>query len=212
MESEKIEVKIFLSALAAVVLVELITSKVIVLDRYFLIQGAARLLDVILILSIVVLWGRGLASVGLEPAKLFNGVKRGALWSAGFGIVTAICFAALYAANINPFSLVGTTLPSNGPETVFFFLVAGILGPVAEELFFRGVIYGYFRRWGVLAAILFSTSVFVLLHSTHGIPITQIVGGIVFSIAYEIEKNLMVPITIHILGNAAIFTLSMVPA
>jgi membrane protease YdiL (CAAX protease family) len=34
------------------------------------------------------------------------------------------------------------------------------------------------------------------------------VGGIVFAIAYEKEKNLMVPITIHCLGNLAIFSLS----
>jgi hypothetical protein len=36
------------------------------------------------------------------------------------------------------------------------------------------------------------------------------VGGIVFAVAYELEGNLMVPITIHVLGNTAIFALSLV--
>jgi membrane protease YdiL (CAAX protease family) len=40
------------------------------------------------------------------------------------------------------------------------------------------------------------------------IPITQLIGGILFAVAYEIEKNLLVPITIHFMGNLAIFTLS----
>lgn len=210
MESEKIELNIFLFALAAVILVELITGNLIGLDRHFLIQGAARLLDIILILFLVVLWGGGLASVGLETSELSRGVKRGVLWLAAFGIMTAVCFAAFYMANINPFKLIRANLPSNGLDVVFFFLIAGVLGPVAEELFFRGIIYGFFRRWGVIAAILLSTAVFALLHSTSGFPLTQIVGGVVFSIAYEIEKNLMVPITIHVLGNSAIFALSMV--
>jgi hypothetical protein len=36
------------------------------------------------------------------------------------------------------------------------------------------------------------------------------VGGIIFAVAYEMEASLMVPITIHILGNMAIFTLSLI--
>jgi len=43
-----------------------------------------------------------------------------------------------------------------------------------------------------------------------GIPLPQVVVGIVFAVAYEIEGSLMVPITIHILGNLAIFTLSLI--
>lgn len=39
------------------------------------------------------------------------------------------------------------------------------------------------------------------------IPITQLIGGLVFATAYEIEKYLMVPILVHGLGNAALFSL-----
>ncbi|MBW2319145.1 MAG: CPBP family intramembrane metalloprotease, partial [Deltaproteobacteria bacterium] len=44
-----------------------------------------------------------------------------------------------------------------------------------------------------------------------GLPITQIVGGVIFCVAYEVEGKLMTPITIHVLGNTAIFALSLIP-
>jgi membrane protease YdiL (CAAX protease family) len=101
-------------------------------------------------------------------------------------------------------------LPRRQSDILIFFLVGGIVAPVAEEVFFRGILYGFFRRWGVVVALVLSTAFFVLPHlGSHGLPITQIVGGVLFAIAYEIEGNLMTPITIHSLGNLAIFTISL---
>jgi membrane protease YdiL (CAAX protease family) len=87
------------------------------------------------------------------------------------------------------------------------FLVGGLIAPVAEELFFRGILYGFFRQWGLLFAILSSTMIFVLAHP--GASYVQITGGIIFAISYEKEKNLIVPITIHSLGNLSLFSLSL---
>ena len=71
--------------------------------------------------------------------------------------------------------------------------------------------YGFLRRWGVLSALLISTAVFVLVHflvrPVQGFAIVQAIGGVVFAASYELEKNLLVPITIHCLGNLAIFLL-----
>jgi len=57
-----------------------------------------------------------------------------------------------------------------------------------------------------------STLTFVLVHPSafHGIPLTQAVGGILFALTYEKERNLMAPITLHVLGNSAIFALSLI--
>jgi membrane protease YdiL (CAAX protease family) len=77
--------------------------------------------------------------------------------------------------------------------------------------FFRGMLYGFLRRWGVVVAIVVSTGVFVLAHPiSQGFPLPQVAGGIVFALAYELEGSLMTPIVIHVLGNFAIFTLSMI--
>ena len=60
-------------------------------------------------------------------------------------------------------------------------------------------------------ALTLSTLVFVLAHPVFpAIPITHVVGGIVFAMAYEIEGSLLAPLTIHVLGNTAIFTLSLI--
>ncbi|MBU0768386.1 MAG: CPBP family intramembrane metalloprotease, partial [Proteobacteria bacterium] len=67
---------------------------------------------------------------------------------------------------------------------------------------------GYLRRWGPIAAILGSTLLFVTVHpDLRNIPIPQIVGGLLFAFSYEVEKNLMVPIVIHMSGNLALFSL-----
>ena len=90
-----------------------------------------------------------------------------------------------------------------------FLLIGGVVSPITEEIVFRGILYGYLRQWGMLTAIFGSTVLFVLAHSIQGVfPLTQIVGGIVFAVAYERERNLLVPIVIHILGNLAIFSIT----
>ena len=62
------------------------------------------------------------------------------------------------------------------------------------------------------AALILTTLIFVSAHAGYAgtIPVTQTVGGIIFAISYEAEANLMVPITIHVLGNTAMVTLSLI--
>jgi hypothetical protein len=84
-------------------------------------------------------------------------------------------------------------LPATPSDLVLFFVVGGFIAPVAEELCFRGIIYTFFRRWGIVFALTISTVLFVLLHSVQAIPVTQVLGGIVFALAYETSKNLMTP-------------------
>ena len=213
MEAKKIEIKIFFLSLATLVLIETAAALSIsgIKISPMVVTGVVRLIETALIIIIIFVWGQGLPSIGLVPSKMVKGLKRGLFWSAGFGIITFFTFIALLIVDINPLALIYTRLPAQSREIVLFFLVAGIIGPVAEEILFRGIIYGFFRRWGVLAALILSSVIFVLAHLTlSGIPVPQIIGGIIFAIAYEREGSLIVPITIHILGNMAIFTLSLI--
>ena len=106
--------------------------------------------------------------------------------------------------------MVRTPLPHKVNTLILFFLVGGVLAPVAEEIFFRGLLYGFFRRWGAAVAVILSTALFAFAHPLQSLPFTQIVGGLLFALSYEVEGNLLVPITIHVLGNLAIFALSAV--
>lgn len=213
MEAKEIRIKTLFLCLAAVIGVELGTWVVTSDSGYhpmFVLAGA-RLLQILLIILIVVIWGKGLSSVGLARSEMVSGLKKGLLWSAGFGAIGSIACIGLFAAGINPLTLLKAPLPTQTVDLVLFFIVGGMIGPAAEELFFRGILYGFFRRWGVVVAVFLSTLLFVLPHAIHQrIPITQVVGGIVFAVAYEVEGSLMVPIIIHVLGNMAIFTLSLI--
>jgi membrane protease YdiL (CAAX protease family) len=212
MEAKEIRIKALFFCFAAVLAVELgswyVTSKYTY--HPMLILGGARLLQILLIILIVVTWGKGLSSIGLARSEMVSGLKKGLLWSAGFAAITSIASVGLLILGINPLTLIKTPLPKQATDLAFLFIVGGIVGPVAEEFFFRGVLYGFLRRWGVIVALVLSTLIFVLCHPIgHGIPVTHIVGGLLFALAYEVGGSLMVPITIHTLGNLAIFSISL---
>jgi len=213
METKKIQIKTLFLCLAAVLAVELGTRVLTAKPVYhpMLILGGARLLEILLIALIVVTWGKGLSSIGLARSEMVSGLKKGLIWSAGFGVITSIACVGLLAASINPLTFIRAQIPTQTSDLILFFIVGGILGPVAEELFFRGILYGFLRRWGVIVAIVFSTLIFVLCHPINsGILVTRLLGGILFAVAYETSGSLIVPITIHGLGNLAIFTLSLI--
>ncbi len=213
MEAGTIKIKTLAICLGAVIAVEVVARVGIRIGVYdpIIVLGAARLLQAGLIIIIVLIREKDLASIGLSMKGLIPGIRRGCVWSAGFGLIVFLGFALMFAIGLNPLTLVHTRLPAKTGDILLFFIVGGFIGPVTEEVFFRGIVYGFFRRWGAPMAIILSTLAFVLVHPVFSsIPVTQIVGGILFAVAYEVEKNLVVPIIIHALGNMAIFTLSLV--
>ena len=207
-----IETRIVFLALAALVTIEVAIRGFLSwsMQSPMFVLGAGRVAQVLILLLIVSTCGTGSSSIGLARGQILIGAKRGLIWSGIFGICACLGFAALYATDINPLKLIKTHLPPSPQDIVLFFVVGGLVAPIAEEIFFRGIVYGFLRRWGILLALIGTTVIFVLAHAIISrIPLTQIVGGIVFAVAYEVEGNLMVPITIHVLGNMAIFALSL---
>jgi membrane protease YdiL (CAAX protease family) len=199
-----------LTALLAVVLLELAAAYLGTrwqIPRIDLI-AIARMAQTLALLTLTLVQAGSLRVFGLDKASILPGLKKGMAWSAGFAAAAALLFIGLYMAGQDPLALVRSALPEGAKQQVHFFLVAGIVGPVFEEILFRGIIFGFLRRWNVTAAVLVSTAVFAAFHLP-GIPVTQIVGGIVFAVAYHTGKSLMVPIVIHVLGNLAIFSLSL---
>jgi membrane protease YdiL (CAAX protease family) len=213
METKPVEIKVFLLTLGALILIEGVARLLISSGLYdsMIVLGVTRVLETGIIVSCVLLWGKGLPSIGLARARIAHGVRRGLIWSAGFAVVVALASAVLYVARIDPLVLLRVRLPGRLSQILLFLLVGGIVGPIAEELFFRGILYGFLRRWGIVVAIVVSTGLFVLAHPiSQGFPVPQAAGGIVFALAYEIEGSLMTPIVIHVLGNLALYTLSLI--
>ena len=210
MEANKITLKTLAISFAAIFAMEAVFRWVIKGQpgSHLSALGIIRCLEALFLVFIADRFEKNPNAIGLSRSKMLPGFMRGLFWSGCFGISAGVLFLVMFAAGINPLKLVNTPLPSAPRQLFIFFLVGGVIGPIWEEIFFRGIIFGFFRRWGVFAAILFSSALFVLPHyDGHHLPITQIVGGIVFAIAYEKEKSLLVPITIHCLGNIAMFSL-----
>jgi membrane protease YdiL (CAAX protease family) len=173
--------------------------------------GLARVAEIFFLLALIKFREKRFSIIGLASTTVYNGFNRGLIWSISFGAGAAIVLFIIYLAGIKISALFGMRLPTESSRLIAFLLAGLLVGPIAEEIFFRGILYGFFRRWGIPFAVILSTLLFVLPHapsSGPAIPVTQLIGGILFAVSYEIEKNLLVPITIHSLGNLAIFTLA----
>jgi len=211
MEANKISLKTIALSIAAVLLIEAGFRFAVIGKTGFPLTalGIVRSLESIVLVAFVWWLETGTGAIGLSRSKILTGFIKGLIWSACFGSAAGILFIILLAIGVNALDFVHSSRLSSWQHIVVFLLVGGAIGPIAEEIFFRGVIYGFFRRWGAVIAIICSTVIFVFTHPIGGsIPVTQLAGGIVFAIAYEKEQNLMVPITIHCLGNLAIFSLT----
>ncbi len=167
-----------------------------------------RLLEIVSLLLIVIQCENDLFAVGLAGSQLSGGLMRGVRWSLVFGLVAFAGFFLLMAVGLNPRQLLHVPLPGTLGERVLFFITGGLIGPVGEELFFRGILYGFMRQWGMWSALIVTTLLFVLMHPIGAaIPISQIVGSIVFTLSYEQKGELAAPVTIHCLGNLVLFVL-----
>ena len=212
METNKIKLSTVIATIATIVVVEItvrfLISRSIVTHLAGL--GLARAAEIIFLVAIVKFQQKRISSIGLEWPHFYGGLKKGLIWSVSFGAAAAIGLLIVHLAGFKISGLFRMQLPAESSRLIIFFLVGVLVGPIAEEIFFRGILYGFFRRWGVPTAILLSTLLFVMPHTAGSIiPVTQLIGGILFAVAYEVEKNLLVPIVIHCLGNMAIFTLAL---
>ena len=82
------------------------------------------------------------------------------------------------------------------------FLYAVILGPVCEELTFRGLCYNYARRsMGFWAANLISSIAFGVMHMNPLQSAYAFIVGLVLGAVYEKSRNIFVTMAIHITFN-----------
>lgn len=86
----------------------------------------------------------------------------------------------------------------------------GVLTPIAEEVYFRGIVYGWLRnRWRAALAAPASAALFAATHFVYPWPMMLMVAGlgVVFALAYELSGSLWPPIAIHATYNSLGITL-----
>lgn len=216
MDAIKIKSIPFVISIASVFSIEYLTGKFF--SPSLITTGIARLLEIMTVLIVFNLIEKNVLSLGLSRKQLFPGLKKGIIWSFCFGILTVMIGLFIISFGTNPIKLIHASMPASMGQLAIFYIVGGLIAPVAEEIFFRGLVYGYIRGliydknklFGILIALFASTFLFVFAHQGGGFPFPQLVGGFVFCISYEIEKKLVTPIVIHSLGNLALFTISLI--
>ncbi|OGW78569.1 MAG: hypothetical protein A3C51_00310 [Omnitrophica bacterium RIFCSPHIGHO2_02_FULL_46_20] len=150
-----------------------------------------------------------LAALGLSTKDFFKNVFYGIVgYIALIPILIALLIITAVVINIIKY------VPERQPVVELFLkekdiaflayssLFAAIIGPIIEELFFRGFMYGALKKYlGVLWAMIMTAAVFAALH-------TQIVGflpimalGILLAYIYEKTGTLVSSITAHIIHN-----------
>lgn len=83
-------------------------------------------------------------------------------------------------------------------------LGAGVLAPISEELYFRGLIHRWFQgRLGFWPRVVLSSFIFGLAHfDSLGVVASSWVLGMVNAVAFEKSKSLWLPIAIHMITNS----------
>ena len=89
---------------------------------------------------------------------------------------------------------------------VLFAIAGGLMAPIGEEVFFRGLLYNCLKRqFSIRIGIVGSGLCFALIHiSPLAIPIIFLMG-MFLALVYEKTKSLWVTILIHAINNSAIF-------
>lgn len=87
---------------------------------------------------------------------------------------------------------------------VVTFVLGGLVVPVAEELFFRGAVYTWFRdRFGVWPSVIGSALLFALGHADLlAVVVTSFVLGLLNAWLMERTKTIWVPAAVHITNNS----------
>ena len=89
------------------------------------------------------------------------------------------------------------------------FIGVGLLAPIGEEVFFRGVVYNLLRqrldaRW----SIALSSLAFALAHAdSPPVVLTSLIIGLALAWAYEQTKSIWPGIFIHMLNNGLVVIL-----
>ena len=79
----------------------------------------------------------------------------------------------------------------------------GLVYPIAEEFFFRGVFLGVVRsRFGTAAAVLVPAVIFGLIHTQYDWPVWIVADGLFFGLCRVSTRSVYVPMLLHAMGNS----------
>ncbi len=201
----------FLSRLAGIFLVGFQLSPIVM-------ERAAFGVSYVMIGMLVFLGVRRMLSIlPREPLGVFPGVVsvdrpslKSVVYGLGGGAVVFLVVRGVLeiykqsAVLPEPSSPLRTLVDEGGTAFLFLVIASGIVTPILEEIFYRGILLGFLRDVGTPTAgtLLFQAVLFALAHTGPAVPIMVFVGlgfGILFW-----RQGLSSAIVAHIVYNSAI--------
>jgi membrane protease YdiL (CAAX protease family) len=113
-------------------------------------------------------------------------------------------FHALHLPDPEQETIVAFRHFSRPSQFVNFMLEAVILSPLIEELFFRGFLLTFLKKYtSTWMALILSSGVFAFVHVNLGAALPLWFLGLALGLAYEHTGSLLLPITLHSCWNLA---------
>lgn len=89
----------------------------------------------------------------------------------------------------------------NVPGILYVVVIYCLLPAVTEEIAFRSVIYGEYRKYGVFGAVILSSALFSLVHFSLSSFLSFFLCGAVLALVYEVTRSVFASMTAHFLYN-----------
>lgn len=109
------------------------------------------------------------------------------------------------AAGTLPFLFASTFIMSNPlPRAATVAIVSSVVAAVAEEIFFRRLVYGWLQRWGTALAITGSAALFALIHvPVYGLGVLPLdfAAGLIFGWQRRATGGWTAPAATHVAAN-----------
>jgi uncharacterized protein len=153
--------------------------------------------------------GRSWADFGLRPfdRKWLDAALLAALLLLPVRSLAALAVEALVGGGLTDLQpRLDLMLPPGplGLNLVVTLLGAGLLVPVAEELYFRGLLHGWLAgRLSLWPRVLFSSALFALGHFDNaGVVASSFILGLICALALERSRSLWLPVIVHAANNS----------
>jgi membrane protease YdiL (CAAX protease family) len=126
----------------------------------------------------------------------------------GAGLVFLTAWKSVFGSSMLKWD--GAIFNQSRPTLIIFYITSCLLSPVAEELFFRGLLYRTVRdKWNVLCSIGVVSIVFAWIHyfiTKNAVEaLLPFLGSLIFCVGYEKTKFILAPILLHVSGNLIIY-------
>ncbi|HYN98328.1 MAG TPA: CPBP family intramembrane glutamic endopeptidase [Actinomycetota bacterium] len=104
-----------------------------------------------------------------------------------------------------PFFVASTLLMSNPlPRAAWVAIASSVVAAIAEEVFFRRLVYGWLERWGTALAIAGSAALFAAIHvPVYGLGVLPLdfAAGLIFGWQRRATGSWTAPAATHVFAN-----------